>query len=180
MRCTSRLSGVFFVTASVKMASYQNTKYFYSYNGTETQNLHSTSSRSSAESCVPTQETLEAEPSHPWAKPYATSAEAQMWNAVDVLQQLEIKLRPIYDSLMHRNVIQEKSELLEQQNKIMQACEIILESITVIERKLAQVSDLPTAGAQGVTHSWCPNQHFREVRMYDCIPEAPDTRNSVN
>ena len=151
------------------MANYQNTKCFYSNNGTETQILQCTSS--SMESCAPTQETSEAASSHPLAKPYATAAEAQMWTAVDMLQQLEVKLRPIYESLslMHRNVIQEKSELLEQQNKIMprimQAFETILESITVIERKLAQISDLPAAGGQGVTHSWCPYQPFHEVSI---------------
>ena len=137
------------------MAADQNVKYFISNNGTETQN-----SSSSSESFAPTQETQSEITSHPCAKQYATAAEAQMWTALEMLKQLEVKLRPIYDGLMHRDLTQEKSESLEQQNNIMQACETILEIVTVMnERSLTQTAfdRSTTVGPQRFTHSWCSN-----------------------
>ena len=154
------------------MATDQNVKYFISNNGTDLEARSLQYPSSSAESaCAPTQETSEIT-SHPCAKPYATAAEAQMWAAVEMLKQLEVKLRPIYDGLMPRDCTQEKSESLEQQNNIMQVCETILETVTVIAGKLTQISDRPTTVGQGFTHSWCPNQHVYEVcdkGLHACI-----------
>ena len=141
----------------------QNMKYFISNNGSETQYPSS-----SAESCAPTQETSEIT-SHPCAKPFATSAEAQMWTAVEMLKQLEVKLRPIYDGLTHQDLTHEKSESLEKQNKIMErvmeACQTILETVTVMKER--QVSDQPTAvGPQRFAHSWSANSPVYEVCNY--------------
>ena len=123
------------------MAADRNIKSFYSSNGADARSLQYTSS--SAESCAPTQETSEFGGPHPCAKPYATAAEAQMWTAVEMLKELEVKLRPIYDGLGHRKLTQDERESLEQQNKIMQAqCESILETVKNIEKK---IPDQPAA-----------------------------------
>ena len=134
----------------------QSIKYFISNNGTETRHPSL-----SVESCAPTQETSEIT-SHPCAKPYATSAEVQMWAAVDMLKQLEVKLRPIYDGLMHQDLTHEKSESLEQQEKILQACQTILEIVTVMKER--KISDQPSGvGPQRFAHSWCPDPSVYKV-----------------
>ena len=117
------------------MAADSSLKIFYSSNGAETQSLQYTSS--SAESCAPTEETSEFGGPHPCAKPYATAAEAQMWTAVEMLKELEVKLRPVYDGLKNRKLTQDERESLEQQNRILQAnCEAILETVKNIDKKI--------------------------------------------
>jgi len=114
------------------MAAERDLKKFISNSGTEARYVSS-----SVELCAPTEATSELTTPYPYAKPYATAAEIQMWTAVDMLKQLEVKLRPIYDGLIHHRSTQEQSECLEQQNRIMQACETILETCKIIESKLA-------------------------------------------
>ena len=128
--------------AIVKMAADhdRNLKMFCSNNGADP--LSSQYTSSSAELCAPTEETSEFGRSHPYAKPYVVAAsEAQIWSAVDMLKDLEVKLRPVYDGLKNRKLIQDERESLEQQNKILQACEAILETVKNIEKK---IPDQPT------------------------------------
>ena len=118
------------------MEADRDVKNFISNNGTETSYISS-----SAESCAaPTEETSVSNTPYPYAKQYVTAAEAQMWTAVEMLKQLEVKLRPIYDGLIHHRSTQEKSECLEQQNRMMQTIlETCKKIFTVIESKLADV-----------------------------------------
>ena len=143
------------------MAADRNPKMFYSSHGADAHSgLQYTSS--SAESFAPTQETSEFGGPHPCAKPYATAAEAQMWTAVDMLKELEVKLRPIYDGLKHRKLTQDERESLEQQNKIMQACEAIQETVKNIEKKIPDRS--PTEDMEIPSL----NQHTGEVGAMSC------------
>ena len=136
---------------------------FYSSNGAETRSLQNTFS--SAESCSPMQETSEIGGPHPCARPYASAAEAQMWTAVEMLKELEAKLRPIYDGLTHHGLTEEKTEWLEQQAKITQTCDTILQTVTIIERRLAQVPDRPATGDVKCPHSHWPNQPVYKVAI---------------
>lgn len=153
-------------------AGDQNLRNFVYTHGEEAYNLQCQCTSSSAELWAPTQEeTLRiSAPPHPYVRPCATAAEAQMWTAFDVLKQLDEKLRPIYDSLTRHQLTHQTSESLEQQNKIMEACETILETVKVIEKKIPHQ---PTA--EGVEfsrdHSWCPNQPVYEVcTCITCMP----------
>ena len=93
------------------------------------------------------------------------AAQMNMRSAVEMLRQLESNLRPVYDSFRHQR-FEERSTLLEQQDKISDACETILAIIKTVEVIETKISDQPPAPVDLEFNSQQPASDNIEVRRY--------------